>query len=184
MSKFWSMRRGTEVDGSAAVAAEEEPQLEPVELYTTSAMMTGLTAPHGRRLSDMLSESSAFRMQGAQVFPYSYGGVEEPSPAEPWTSIDTDQILFVMPPEHASPRQLRVHRRQRRVHLNVGDFDITGNMHLLPGTDVRSVGGTRFLPVTQALVLSRADEAWERSASVVLVNARHIVSAADLFSAT
>ena len=37
-----------------------------------------------------------------------------------WTSVSTQDILFAMPPEHASPRQMRINRRQHRVRVETG----------------------------------------------------------------
>ena len=46
------------------------------------------------------------------------------------------EILFVMPPSHVTNPQRRVHRRQRRVLMRSGDFEILGQVHLLPGVEL------------------------------------------------
>ena len=179
MGNFWSLRRrGIETDGSAAVQPVEH--LEPVEIYTVGALLTGVVAPHGQRLSDMLNQGSVLRVRDTNLTAYQAGVQIPAAEGGAWHSVDTSDILFVMPPEHLSSRQLRIHRSRHRVKLEVGDFEVTGTAHMPPGTalDVYVLRTkTRFVALTHASAYSRTDPAWERSASVILVNVAH---AADL----
>jgi hypothetical protein len=173
---FWTWRRGTAsaiVDGSAALQAVEE--LEPLEIYTRAAMVTGSVVTHGERMSDILNQQAELRIRGPRALPY--GEVDElPSfDEDAWEAVDVDDILFVMPPSHVSNPQRRVHRRQRRILMRTGEFEIVGTAHVLPGTDLSPYAlATRvhFMPVTKATVRSTTDPFWERSTDVILVNVR------------
>lgn len=170
MARFWEWQ--ARPTASATVAVEEEASpLEPVELYTSSAMVFALVAPEHRRLSDILNSNSTLALRDASSTSL-INGVEG-SYGKGWTSLATDEILLVMPPEHESPRQMKVHRRQHRVRIRTGRFQITGNAHVLPGIKLDPYvlqTRMRFMAVTNAEVSSTADPAWERRASVVLVN--------------
>jgi hypothetical protein len=173
MARFWEWRqqRG---EGATAVAVAETA-LEPVEVYTSAALICGLVAPEGRRLSDILNSNSHLPLRDARST--SLLNDVEGSAGEGWTSVSTDEILFAMPPGHVSARQLRVHRRQHRVRIQTGSFQIVGNAHVLPGVGLDLYvlrSRMRFLAVTNAHVSAAGDTAWERSAPVVLVNVRPV----------
>jgi hypothetical protein len=172
MARFWDWQAQPAATSAAASAvAVEEAPLEPVELYTATAMVFALVAPEHRRLSDILNSNSRLALRDASSTSL-IDGVEG-SARQGWTSLSTDEILLVMPPEHVSPRQMKVHRRQHRVRIRTGPFQIVGNAHVLPGTKLDPYAlqtRMRFLAVTNAEVYSSADPAWERRASVVLVN--------------
>jgi hypothetical protein len=173
-TKFWTWRRDTaasSVEGSTALEPVEE--LEPVEIYTRGSMITGSVMSHGQRMSDILNQVGELRIHAPRALPY--GDVDEVRQSEDgaWETIAADEILFVMPPSHVSHPQRRVHRRQRRVLLRTGDFEIVGRAHLLPGVELNRFAlatHVRFLPVTQAAVHSLTEPYWERSADVILVN--------------
>lgn len=176
MARFWDWRPQavTNTDGSTALA-EPILTLEPVELYTKTAMLFGLVAAEGRRLSDILNANSVLSLRDARST--SLFASVDGSQGQGWTGINREEILFVMPPEHESPRQLRIHRRQHRVRIQTGPFQITGNAHVLPGTALDAYAlQTRmhFLAVTNAQVYGMVDSAFERAAPVVLVNVRPI----------
>ena len=81
-----------------------------------------------------------------------------------------------MPPEWSSSRQLRLHRRLRRVAMSVGPFSVTGNLHLHPGVEpgvYLLTRGQAFLPLTDAYLLHAGDPPFEHVVSVVIVNTRH-----------
>ena len=129
----------------------------------------------GQRLSDILNHQNELRVKAPRALPY--GDVDEIWTAEEdtWESLPTEEVLFVMPPAHVPHPQRRVHRRQRRVRLHTGDFEIVGQVHLLPGVELDPYAlatRLRFMPVTQAAVHSLIDPFWERSADVILVNVR------------
>jgi hypothetical protein len=176
-SRFWGWRQtgggGAPIEGTAALQAIEE--FEPVEIYTREAIVTGAVAAHGERMSDMLNRDGQLRVKGAHVEPLGDGEEARIVDEQTWLAIDPEEILFVMTPAHLSNPQRRVHRRQRRVLLRTGDFEIVGQMHVLPGVELSPFALTshlHFMPVTNAAVHSTIDPFWERSAPVILVNVR------------
>jgi hypothetical protein len=177
MATFWDWRTpsGANVATPPALQAAETT-LEPVEVYTPTAMIHGMVEPEGRRLSDILNSNSVLAIRNARST--SLLSDVDGSDTSGWSRLPTDEILFVMPPKHESARQLRVHRRQHRVRIRTGQFRIVGNAHVLPGIrlDHPYVLRSRmhFLAITDAHVSSLGDPAWERSAPVVLVNIRPV----------
>lgn len=181
MAGFWEWRGKSSVVETVPVA--EAAPLEAVEIYTNSAMVHGWVDGQGRRLSDMLNANSHLSVRDAKstsVFDEVPG-----SEGDGWSSIDRDDILFVMPPEHVSARQLRVNRRQHRVRITSGPYVIIGNAHLPPGVQLDAYAlqkRIRFLAVTQAVVYSTTDPAFERMAKVVLVNIGPIVELIEVLT--
>ena len=170
MPGFWDWRERTQTATAAELAVEDTP-LEPVELYTTTAMVYGMVEPEGRRMSDILNSSSQLPIRDPRSTSMVNGvpGTD----GDGWTSVATEDILVVMPPEHVSPRQLRVNRRQHRVRINTGPYVVIGNAHLPPGVGLDAYAlqrRLRFLAVTNAVIYSNVDPALERMAKVVLVN--------------
>lgn len=168
---IWSWQRarhGARTEGSAALA--RDPVLEPVEIHTLGGVVHGAVASHGGRMSDRLNQESGLR-------------VWVPDSGE-WQTIDVDDILFVMPPTHVSSRQMRVHRRRRRVALSLAGYDIVGTVHLIAGIDLDPYlirRRLRFLPVTDAMVIMTTDPSFERAATVILVNVDAVHSLHERF---
>ncbi len=82
-----------------------------------------------------------------------------------------------MPPEWRASRQLRLHRRLRRVALSVGPFSVTGNLHLRPAprwVPELLLRSQRWLPLTDAHLLHTDEPSFEHVVSVVIVNTAHI----------
>jgi hypothetical protein len=178
MARFWDWRQGTEtVETKPAVDDSLDNALAPVEVYTQSHMVFGLVATEGRRLSDILNSNSTLAIRDTTTTAL-FDGLEVGSPEYGWTSIPTEDIVLAMPPEHVSPRQLRVHRRQHRVRIGTGPFEVTGIAHVLPGIGLDPYvlrTRTRFLALTDAAVVhTMGPVPWERGARVVLVNVHPI----------
>jgi hypothetical protein len=184
MAAFWDWRTTSSATvAPPPVTPAPETTLEPVETYTPTAMIHGLVEPEGRRLSDILSSNSVLAIRNARST--SLLSDVDDSETTGWSRLTTSEILFVMPPKHESPRQLRVHRRQHRVRIETGQFQIVGNAHVLPGIRLDPyVLRTRmhFLAVTDAHVSSLGDPAWERSALVVLVNVRPVAGLREVLT--
>lgn len=180
MTAFWDWRSARVTERHATGVLTEAP-LEAVELYTENAMVLAQVAPDGQRLSDILNSNSHLPIKNAQSISM-IGGVEGTA-GHGWSSLPTDEILFAMPPEHVSPRQMRIHRKQHRVRINTGPYLIVGNAHVLPGVKLDPFvlrARTRFLALTKARVLSTVNPAWERAAEVVLVNVRPLTDLAEV----
>jgi hypothetical protein len=174
MPGFWDWRERTQTAFAADLAVNDTP-LEAVELYTRTAMVYGMVEPEGRRLSDILNSNSHLAIRDPRSTSM-HSGVNG-SEGDGWTRIATDEILLVMPPEHESPRQLRVHRRQHRVRITTGPYVVVGNAHVPPGVGLDAYALQKrinFLAVTRTTLYSTADPALERIAPVVLVNIRTV----------
>jgi hypothetical protein len=184
MARFWDWRaQAAPVDVGTTATAAEESSLEPVELYTSTALIVGLVAPEGRRLSDILNGNSQLPVRDARST--SLFSDFDGTGGAGWTPVNVDDILLAMPPEFSSPRQMKVHRRQHRVRIRTGPFSVVGTAHVLPGTKIdRYVlqSRMRFLAVTDAQVYSGADPAWERQAAVVLVNVRPVEDLSEMLT--
>ena len=179
MARFWDWSNpsstSSSVSGNAVAVGPGETSLEGVELYTETALVVGLVAPEGRRLSDILNSSSRLPVRDARSV--SILRDVEGSERAGWTSVATADILFAMPPEHASPRQLKIHRRPHRVRIGTGPYLIVGTAHVLPGIKLDPYvlrSRMRFLALTSAHVSSTSDPLWERAAAVVLVNVQPV----------
>jgi hypothetical protein len=186
---FWNWRRGTAASatsGSTAVALA--PDLAPIELYTADSRVVGWIAAGGQRVTDLLNDQAELRLW--RPSPGTTGETEtppEPSDVESgeWQTLATERVLLAMPPEWRASRQLRLHRRLRRVALTVGPFSVTGNVHLHPGVEPGPhllQRGQRFLPLTDAYLLHRDDPPFEHVVSVVIVNASRVTGLVPLVS--
>jgi len=176
VANFWDWRpRSAESSTASTAVAELQSTLHPVELYTKTAMVSGLIAAEGRRLSDILNSNTTLPIRDAcSTSLLSNVNGEQGSG---WTSIDTDDILFAVPPEHESPRQLRIHRRQHRVRIRTGPVTLTGTAHVLPGVTLDAYAlrrQMRFLALTDVQMYVDLSTPFERAAPVVLVNVRPV----------
>jgi hypothetical protein len=146
----------------------------------------GWIAANGRRVTDLLNAQDELRL-----WQPSPGPIEAPSTAPTsarqlaptldesgeWQSVITEQLILAMPPEWRASRQLRLHRKLRRVAITAGPFSVTGNLHIVPGAEpgpdmLRH--GPRFLPLTEAYILHNGEPPFEHVVSVVIVNTAHI----------
>ncbi len=188
---FWTWRRGTgaaATSGSSAVALATD--LAPIELYTADARIVGWISANGRRVTDLLNDSDELRLWHPSPGPLDgapgdvSGGPGDPEggPGE-WQTLATDQVVLAMPPEWRSSRQLRLHRRLRRVALSAGPFSVTGNVQLAPGAEVGPellAGGQRWIPLTEAYLLHTGEPPFEHVVSVVIVNRAHVTEITPL----
>jgi hypothetical protein len=186
---FWNWRRGSAPSataGSAAVSLVSD--LAPIELYTAETRIVGWIAANGRRVTDLLNAQDELRL-----WQPSPGPIEAPMTArEPapnaedkgeWQSLLTEQVILAMPPEWRASRQLRLHRKLRRVALSAGPFSVTGNLHVVPGAEPGPdllLRGPRFLPLTEAYLLHNGEPPFEHVVSVVIVNIAHVTQLVPL----
>ena len=99
-----------------------------------------------------------------------------------WQSLETASVILAMPPEWRASRQLRLHRRLRRVAISAGPFSVTGNIHLPPGVEAgfHLLRTHRFLPLTDAYILHNGEPPFEHVVSVVIVNGAHVAQLVPL----
>jgi hypothetical protein len=185
---FWNAGRGTGStvnSGSAAVALSRE--LAPIELYTAGARVVAWIETNGRRVTDLLNGQEELRLwqptapRDGALTPSNEPGADDGE----WQSLMADQIVLAMPPEWRTNRQLRIHRKLRRVALEVDQFSITGNAHVPFGTEPGSWmldRGPRFLPLTDAHILHRGEPPFEHVVSVVIINSAHVTNLVPLFT--
>jgi hypothetical protein len=186
---FWNWRRGTQPASSGSAALSLAPDLAPIELYTAESRIVGWVAAGADRVTDLLNNHDELRLWRPAPGPLGETGVPEqrtPHPGEQngeWQSVMAASVLLAMPPEWRSSRQLRLHRRLRRVAVMVGPFSVTGNLHLHPGVEPGPhllARGPAFMPLTDAYLLHTGEPPFEHVVSVVIVNARHVTSLASL----
>jgi hypothetical protein len=164
------------------------PELAPIELYTADARIVGWIAPHGQRVTDLLTSRDELRLWRP-----SPGPIDETHPPVDtdlhaagengeWESLATARVILAMPPEWRASRQLRLHRRLRRAALVAGPFSVTGNVHLQPGGEVgpHLLRSASFIPLTDAYLLHTGESSFEHVVSVVIVNAAHVTQIVPL----
>ncbi len=183
---FWNWRRGSQAATSGSAAFATAPDLAAIELYTSDSRVVGWIAAKGQRVTDLLNSQDELRL-----WQPSPGALDSIAPAAPiegpgeWQSIVTETVILAMPPEWRASRQLRLHKRLRRVAATAGPFSVTGNLHLHPGVEVGAqllVRGQRFLPLTDAYILHNGEPPFEHVVSVVIVNTAHVTSLTPLIT--
>jgi hypothetical protein len=186
---FWNWRRGagataTATAGSAAVALA--PDLAPIELYTADSRIVGWIAANGRRVTDLLNVQDELRLWQPSPGPMD-APLSDPNPtldeSGDWQSLATEQVILAMPPEWRASRQLRLHRKLRRVAVTAGPFNVTGNLHIVPGAEPGPellLSGPHFLPLTEAYILHNGEPPFEHVVSVVIVNTSHVTQMVPL----
>ncbi len=191
---FWNWRHGTgstATAGTAAVALTTD--LAPIELYTADARIVAWIAVNGRRVTDLLNEQDELRLwhpsPGLSEAGSEQSGARDVEPTAEgngdWQSLATAQVILAMPPEWRAARQLRLHRKLRRVALVAGPFSVTGNLHLAPGSEPGPellTSGPRYLPLTEAYLLHSAEPPFEHVVSVVIVNTAHVTQLVPLIT--
>jgi hypothetical protein len=159
---------------------ELSTELAPIELYTADSRIVGWIAANGRRVTDLLNAQDELRLWQPSPGPIEASLADQPptlDEAGDWQSLVTEQMILAMPPEWRASRQLRLHRKLRRVALTAGPFSVTGNVHVVPGGEPGPellLRGPRFLPLTEAYILHNGEPPFEHVVSVVIVNTAHV----------
>jgi hypothetical protein len=186
---FWNWRRGTSATATAGTAAVAlAPDLAPIELYTADSRIVGWIAANGRRVTDLLNAQDELRLWQPSPGPIeapmsARDTAPDPDEGGEWQSLLTEQVILAMPPEWRASRQLRLHRKLRRVALSAGPFSVTGNLHVVPGAEPGPellLHGPRFLPLTEAYLLHNGEPPFEHVVSVVIVNTAHVAQLVPL----
>jgi hypothetical protein len=190
---FWNWRHpsnGGSTASSVAVASTDT-DLAPIELYTADARIVGWISAGGQRVTDLLNDQDELRLWHPSPGPIAEPGVDA-KPTGPmigvddpgeWKTVVTAQLILAMPPEWRASRQLRLHRKLRRVALTAGPFSVTGNLHVTSNGetgDYLLFRGRRFLPLTDAYLLHNGEPPFEHVVSVVIVNTAHITQLVPL----
>ena len=183
---FWNWRRGSAAGASAgsAAVAMTGSDLAPIGLYTADTRIVGWISAGGQRVTDLLNDNDELHLWHPSPGPMAAPNgdspeelADDPDANGEWQSIVTEQLVLAMPPEWRAARQLRLHRKLRRVAVSAGPFSVTGNLHLSPGAEADEqllFRGRRFLPLTDAYILHNGEPPFEHVVSVVIVNTAHI----------
>ena len=187
---FWNCRgNGAATSGSAAMAMA--PDLAPIELYTADSRIVGWIAANGRRVTDLLNAQDELRLwrpsPGPIESPSTPTSANDPAPNNPdesgeWQSLLTEQLILAMPPEWRASASC-AHRKLRRVALTAGPFNVTGNLHIVPGAEPGPdllANGPRFPPLTEAYLLHTGEPPFEHVVSVVIVSTAHVTQLVPL----
>ena len=172
MPGFWSWKRKSNLEESPAEEAEVTPVLESVEIFTSDRLIRAQVEAGGKRLSDILNGTYDLVIFNPQSFAFD-GAADMNESLEGEYTINTDDIRIVLPPMRVSSRQMRVHRRRRRVEAQLGELFIAGSVHLNPGAELNPMAWRkqmRFIPLTNVYVRRDGENVIEREADVVLVN--------------
>ena len=132
-----------------------------VEVYFSSATLRGIVATRHTRLTDHLTTADeTFLLKNVQLSEERdrQGGINSET-----VVIYKHRVILVADlgstnqPSVNEAQLVRVDRQPHRVVIGAGPFWLRGDIHLVKGADLETVGlGTsRFIPLTQATFLDR-----------------------------
>lgn len=177
------MHFGWNRDSTAARIDDETPveaapyELAAIELLAEAGCFVGWIATEGERTSDWLNEHAELPIH--DLAPRD----EAAAPSPPQLSVASaqplprDQVIWVVPPPLPPNRHLRLHRRRMLVHLELDDYEVSGQVHVRPGADAADhlIRGTReMIPLTDVQVSSRANPREGASLPVLIINRAHV----------
>ena len=182
---FWKWRSSSRRDDSFT-AAPRRDEARPLVLFTRDGRVSGVVSTHGRRVTDFLNESDTIVVTRSAVEVPAYAGagasdlpVGVHARREGDTAVETDDVLVVIPPSHQSARQMQVHRRQRRVELQIGPWLVEGHAHVTPGVPLDAYVArltNQFIPLTNVLIQGPEVDGLEQPMETAIVNVRAIVA--------
>lgn len=182
---FWKWRSSSRPVATPPPPAEDG---SPLVLLTRGGRLSGRAKTDGRRVTDVLNESDEVVMRvesrdevyaGGSPWasaPSSDAGTSGQSATE---SVMTDDILVVIPPAHQSSRQMQIHRRTRRVELQIGPYRVEGHAHVTPGVPLDAYVArltSRFIPLTRVQIEGPGIDEAELPFETAIVNVRAIVA--------
>lgn len=137
-------------------------QLAAVEFFTAGDHVVATIDAGRERVTDQLNRD---------------GSVPVLAPGSQWVAFDVGEVLLVVPPAQPSDPLRRLHRPRQPVDVRIGPFEVSGSVHVPPGTQASGYlyrVNPHFVPVTEALTKRVDLEPFERRDAVVLVNLRLI----------
>lgn len=182
---FWRWRSSSR-SGATPSVPEEDPS--PLVLLTRGGRVSGLLTTDGRRVTDVLNQSDEVfvRVRSVEAI---FAASRSSGRASEWSrdgaagggqeTLATEDILLAIPPAHQSPRQMQIHRRTRRVELQVGPYLVEGHAHVTPGVPLDAYVArlsTRFIPLTNVNVHGPETDDLELPLETAIVNVRAIVA--------
>ncbi len=170
-------------DGSAASAHPFE--LAAADLTTTRGRFTGWIATDGQRTSDWLNHNGELVVRGmSAVGPTDDLADPSLAVASGLTEhrLQAHELLFLIPPPLPANRHLRLHRRKVRVHLEMGDYRVVGQLHVRPGASAGDYvlrSSRSMVPLTEVELVHVGEPEFRRTLAVLIINARHVTRMQD-----
>lgn len=162
------------LDGPHATSTEDE--LSPIQLLLAdTGPAVGWIATGGQRTSDWLNAHRdgvpAVGLTGGDTVPAVAPQAGTPELIEP------RRIVWVVPPPLPPNRHLRLHRRRVLVHLQLDEYEVSGQAHVRPGADAvdQVLRGTRDLvPLTEVQIMPAGEPDGGVAVPVLIVNRTHV----------
>ena len=156
-------------DAEWAMPEAEPPPLVEVTLYADDAVVFGRLALAASRVTDLLNEGTEFELVDAflQALDDNHAVLLRS------VVIARDEIFAVAVTDPRGDPTRRTRTRPMSVEVRVGRYDVSGNIHVVPGTD--PILGFRrrrvMVPLTEATVEFDAPDGRRLSRSgTILVN--------------
>ena len=162
---FWKVGRASQagsIDGSAARAIE--PHLEPIQLFTREARISGWIVALDERVTDILNQRETLR-------------VCVDATADSWADVEREELFLVAPPPRGGPNPRRIHRHKRRIRILLGPYTVEGVAHLPPGMPLDPFllrTRQRFVAVTDAIVTGEDERDGGENHPVVILNVNNM----------
>ena len=153
-------------------------QLAPVEFFTAGDHVVATMDAGRERVTDQLNRDGSLPVlaPGPGSSWLESGSVDIAADSE-WVSFDIGEVLLVVPPARPSDPLRRLHRPRQPVDVRIGPFEVSGSVHVPPGTQASGYLyriNPHFVPITEALIKRVDPEPFERRDEVVLVNLRRV----------
>ena len=171
--------RAEAADQATSDASDEQApfELAAVELLTAHGLRAGWIATQGQRTSDWLNGHAQVPVYGLSEPGQTQAGDPPRVPSERPDTVPRDSIIWAVPPPLPPNRHLRLHRRRMLVHLELDEWEVSGQVHVRPGADATDqvLRGTReMIPLTEVQIVSRDNRAEGASVPVIIVNRSHV----------
>jgi hypothetical protein len=179
-SRVWRHDRAGEAgSGAPDPVAPVWPVLAELEIYTPTRRLLGWIAPEGERASDWMNRGEEVELLASLEVGLAADRPELPDPQRDARRVRlaSQDVLFAVPPSLPQGRHLRLHRRIARIEFEMGEYDVSGHIHVRPGTEPMD-GLLRsprvFVPITDAQLIHHEEPRFSRAVQVLVVNSRHV----------
>lgn len=175
-------RRGKESEESAT-AAPTATSLAVVEFWAAGhRTLAGMDLSQGR-LTDLINRQDILPVVLLDERPEDLSRPIEKRANQPWTHFLIWDALLILPPPQPTEPSRRLHRPRQPVEIVIGQFVVSGMVHIPPGAQAAGFllrQNLRFAPITRAVVRDTERDGFEQRAEVVLVNMRRVETVRDI----